>query len=112
PNEALDASFFQMAHFPEARGGRQLGSVQVHDPSAQLVLSDDASPNEISAAQLSARERSLFEEPPDGQILENGDSLANIRALLAPATPQYHADVLVRADVNRHSVAQRVTIHC
>src|SRR6185295_12553597 len=93
PNETLDASFFQMAHFPEAHGGRQLVSVQVHDPSAQLVLSDDASPHEVSAAQLTSRERSLFEEQPGGLIFENGDSLVSIRALLVPATPQFHADV-------------------
>lgn len=110
-NEALDVSFFRLAKFPETLGGRQLVSVQVHDSSSQLVLSDDATPLAVSAAQLTARERSLFEEPLGGLIFENDNSLSNIRASLVPATARYQADVRVQADVNRHSLGHHATIH-
>ncbi len=111
-NTALDGSFLHLASIQDSRGGRQLISVQVHDPGARLAVANPERLPQISAEQLSPRDRSLLEEQPGPLILEEQAALAHFHATLAAATPRYEADIRLRAEVNRYDLTQSVVIRC
>jgi hypothetical protein len=111
-NTVLDNSFLRLASIQEARGGRQLVSVQVHDPGARLAVTNPERLPQIPSEQLSSRDRSLLEEQPGPLILEEQPALTHFHAKLSPAAPRYDADIRLRAEVNRHDLTQSVVIRC
>lgn len=110
--ELLDETFFQLARICDARGGNQFVSVQVHDPGALLALHGGEQSDLLLHQPLSSYHQSLFEQQPGPQIFKRAPTLAGLRAMLAPATPQYHAEVVLRADVGRQNIVERASIHC
>jgi hypothetical protein len=107
-NELLDGNYFRFAQFPDARGSRQLLSVDVWDPHVRFEQRGKSPHSVVNDDELSAQDHSLFEGPasPIYQLSPE------IKGTLVAAKAQYRADVLVRAERAQHSLIQRASIRC